>query len=82
MLESAHTGGDGEGQSDDHPIALEGILNFEMESFMDVIQARLFTDEDKLDWKQKSGALHLATMWGFDDIRTGLITCMNRQINS
>ncbi|KAG9012548.1 hypothetical protein FRB90_006651, partial [Tulasnella sp. 427] len=82
MLESAHTGGDGEGQSDEHPIALEGISNFEMESFMDVIQAKLFTDEDKLDWKRKSAALHLATMWGFDDIRSGLITFMNRQINS
>lgn len=82
MLESAHTGGDGEGQSDEHPITLEGISNFEMESFMDVIQVKLFTDEDKLDWKHKSAALHLATMWGFDDIRNGLITFMEKQIDS
>lgn len=41
MLESAHMGGDGEGRSDEHPITLEGISNFEMESFMDVIQAKL-----------------------------------------
>ncbi|KAG8944121.1 hypothetical protein FRC04_002159 [Tulasnella sp. 424] len=82
MLDSADTGSVGEGQSDEHPIILEGISNFEMESFMDAIQARLFTAQDQMDWKQKSAALHLATMWGFEDVRKGLISSMERQITA
>lgn len=40
MLGSEHLGGDAEGRSDEHPIALGSITTFEMESFVDVLDAR------------------------------------------
>ncbi|KAG8946615.1 hypothetical protein FRC04_011509 [Tulasnella sp. 424] len=82
MLESTNTGEAGEGKSDEHPIILNGVSSFEMESFMDVIQATLFVDEKKLGWKQKAAALHLATMWSFEDLRSALISFMSKGVDS
>ncbi|KAG8938362.1 hypothetical protein FRC04_009021 [Tulasnella sp. 424] len=40
MLESTNTGIVGEGKSDEHPITLAGLSNFEMENFLDVKKAK------------------------------------------
>lgn len=42
MLDSVHTGAENEGGSDDYPIELKGISNFEMESFLDANSARCY----------------------------------------
>lgn len=39
MLEEAHTGSEGEGMSDEHPIFLSGISAFEMASFLKAIES-------------------------------------------
>ncbi|KIO16902.1 hypothetical protein M407DRAFT_33457 [Tulasnella calospora MUT 4182] len=82
MLGSEHLGGSVEGRSDEHPIALGSITSFEMESFVDVLDARVFDKEVKREWKQLAAALHLATMWEFEDVRARLIKDMSQIINN
>ncbi|KAG9031483.1 hypothetical protein FS837_002973, partial [Tulasnella sp. UAMH 9824] len=82
MLGSEHLGDSVEGKSDEHPIVLEGITSFEMESFVDVLDARTFDDEETRDWKQFAAALHLATMWEFERVRAKLIKDMSQVISN
>ncbi|KIO16899.1 hypothetical protein M407DRAFT_33456 [Tulasnella calospora MUT 4182] len=82
MLDSKHLGGSVEGRSDEHPIALGSITSFEMESFADILDARVFDKEVKSEWKQLSAALHLSTMWEFEDIRARLIKDMSQTIGN
>ncbi|KAG8921007.1 hypothetical protein FRC01_000490 [Tulasnella sp. 417] len=82
MLGSEHLGESVEGRSDEHPIALGGITSFEMESFVDVLDARVFDKEAKREWKQLAAALHLSTMWEFEDVRARLIKDMSQIINN
>ncbi|KAG8912964.1 hypothetical protein FRC01_004811 [Tulasnella sp. 417] len=81
MLGAEHLGGSVEGKSDDHPIALGGITEFEMESFVHILDARVFDKEVQREWKQLAAALHLATMWEFEDVRARLIKDMSHIIN-
>ncbi|KIO22956.1 hypothetical protein M407DRAFT_114204 [Tulasnella calospora MUT 4182] len=82
MLGSEHLGGSAEGKSDEHPIALGSITSFEMESFVDILDARVFDKEVQREWKQLAAALHLATMWEFEDVRARLIKDMSQIINN
>ncbi|KAG8944123.1 hypothetical protein FRC04_002161 [Tulasnella sp. 424] len=82
MLDSVHTGAENEGGSDDYPIELKGISNFEMESFLDANSARFFSEECTFNWKQLAAALHLSTMWAFDDLRSRLIKHMEKDIGT
>lgn len=45
MLDSKHVGESGEGQSDEHPIVLEGITAREFKNFLDVLCARYVESE-------------------------------------
>ncbi|KIO22953.1 hypothetical protein M407DRAFT_27523 [Tulasnella calospora MUT 4182] len=82
MLGSEHLGGSVEGKSDEHPITLGGITSFEMESFVGILDARVFGKEVQREWKQLAAALHLATMWEFEDVRTRLIKDMSQMISN
>lgn len=82
MLDDEHLGGSGEGRSDEDPIALGSITTFEMESFVDVLDARIFDKEGKREWKQLAAALHLSTMWEFEEVRATLINSMSQIINN
>ncbi|KAG8912965.1 hypothetical protein FRC01_004812 [Tulasnella sp. 417] len=81
MLGSEHLGGSVEGKSDEHAIELGTITSFEMESFVDVLDARFFGKEVQREWKQLVAALHLSTMWEFEDVRARLIKEMSDIIN-
>ncbi|KAG8909856.1 hypothetical protein FRC01_006684 [Tulasnella sp. 417] len=81
MLDSEHLGGSAEGKSDENPITLGGITEFEMESFVHILDARVFDEEIQREWKQLAAALHLATMWEFEAVRSRLIKDMSRVIN-
>ncbi|KIO22955.1 hypothetical protein M407DRAFT_27524 [Tulasnella calospora MUT 4182] len=103
MLDSEHLDDPDsfKGRSDEHPIALDSIKCFEMESFADVLDARyddfmpllrsaeispqflprVFDDEIKREWKQLAAALHLATMWGFKEVKTRLVRDMSQIIS-
>ncbi|KAG8913831.1 hypothetical protein FRC00_001491 [Tulasnella sp. 408] len=81
MLGSEHLGGSVEGTSDEHPIALGGITSFEMESFVEILDARVFGKKAQREWKQLAAALHLVTMWEFEDIRTSLVEDMSQIIS-
>ncbi|KAG8921006.1 hypothetical protein FRC01_000489 [Tulasnella sp. 417] len=80
MLGSEHLGDSLEGRSDKHPIALGGITSYHMESFVDILDARVFDKEIKREWKQLAAALHLATMWEFQEIRMRLVNDMSQII--
>ncbi|KAG8967805.1 hypothetical protein FRC05_001901 [Tulasnella sp. 425] len=82
MLDDEHLGGSGEGKSDEDPIALGSITTFEMESFVDVLDARIFDKEGKREWKQLAAALHLSTMWEFEQVRARLIKDMSLIIDN
>ncbi|KAG8937469.1 hypothetical protein FRC00_005171 [Tulasnella sp. 408] len=81
MLDSEHLGGSVEGTSDEHPIALGSITSFEMESFVDILDAPAFGKKKQREWKQLAAALHLATMWEFEDVRASLIEDMSQIIS-
>ncbi|KAG8913830.1 hypothetical protein FRC00_001490 [Tulasnella sp. 408] len=81
MLDSEHLGTSVEGRSDDHPIELKGITSFEMESFAEILDARVFDKAVMREWRQLVAALHLATMWDFEDLRTRLIKDMSQMID-
>ncbi|KAG8887039.1 hypothetical protein FRB98_000664 [Tulasnella sp. 332] len=69
MLENTDTGGTSEGTTDAHPIRLDLITTFEMDSLLTLLDARLMDDPPLFTIDQWSAALHLATMWHFDAIR-------------
>ncbi|KAG8912883.1 hypothetical protein FRC01_004846 [Tulasnella sp. 417] len=81
MLGSEHLGSSVEGKSDEHAIELGSITSFEMESFIDVLDARIFGKEFQREWKKLAAALHLSTMWEFEDARARLIKEMSDIIN-
>ncbi|KAG8914264.1 hypothetical protein FRC00_000193 [Tulasnella sp. 408] len=82
MIDECHTGSEGEGKSDENPIGLGGITAFEMTSFLDALNARFFPGDPKLEFQQLAAALHLATMWNFDELRKAIITHVNKTISS
>ncbi|KIO33645.1 hypothetical protein M407DRAFT_17608 [Tulasnella calospora MUT 4182] len=71
MIDEAHTGSEGEGKSDEHRIYLSGISAFEMGSFLKAI--------DSPEW---AAALHLATMWNFDEVGEEIITTVDKMIST
>ncbi|KAG9041476.1 hypothetical protein FS837_012199 [Tulasnella sp. UAMH 9824] len=77
MIEETHTGLEGEGNSDEKPILLRGITLFEMISFLDATEASFLDGDPQLTFNQWAAGLHLATMWGFDDIRKKIIGRMD-----
>ncbi|KAG8896367.1 hypothetical protein FRC01_011862, partial [Tulasnella sp. 417] len=78
MIDDAHTGKELEGRSDDHPIVLGGISAFEMACFLDVLDSLFVFGDPGLSFEQWSAALHLATMWSFDDLRNSIISQMDK----
>ncbi|KIO33641.1 hypothetical protein M407DRAFT_17604 [Tulasnella calospora MUT 4182] len=80
MIEETHTGLESEGKSNENPIFLSGISVFEMTSFLDALEASFLSGDPKLEFAQWAGALHLATMWSFDDVRDMIITHMDKAI--
>ncbi|KIO33638.1 hypothetical protein M407DRAFT_17599 [Tulasnella calospora MUT 4182] len=81
MLEDAHTGAGSEGKDNEHPISLGGISAFEMTSFLDVLETSVLYDDPGPTFSQWAAALHLATMWDFDDIRERIIVQMDKNIS-
>ncbi|KIO33644.1 hypothetical protein M407DRAFT_186710 [Tulasnella calospora MUT 4182] len=81
MIEGTHTGLELEGKDDEHPISLGGISAFEMTSFLDVTQSARLDDDSQLTFSQWTAALHLATMWGFGDIRERIIQQVDKTIS-
>ncbi|KAG8949671.1 hypothetical protein FRC04_008417 [Tulasnella sp. 424] len=82
MIDEAHTGLESEGKNNQHPIFLTGISAFEMTSFLDVLDASLLYGDPGLTSGQWGAALHLATMWSFDDIRERIILQMDKIIST
>lgn len=80
MIDEAHTGVESEGKSDEHPISLGGISAFEMTSFLDALENPFVLGDPNLTFDQWAAALHLATMWSFDDLRRSIITQMDKTI--
>ncbi|KAG9036704.1 hypothetical protein FS837_001609, partial [Tulasnella sp. UAMH 9824] len=81
MLEGTHTGLELEGKDNEHPISLGGISAFEMASFLDVTQSPRLDEDPELTFSQWTAALHLATMWSFDDIRERIIQQVDKTIS-
>ncbi|KAG9025126.1 hypothetical protein FS837_005074, partial [Tulasnella sp. UAMH 9824] len=77
MMDDMHTGDESEGKSHDHPIVQGGISVFEMASFLDVLDTLFVFGDAEFGFKQWAGALHLATMWNFDDLRSSIVTQMD-----
>ncbi|KIO33637.1 hypothetical protein M407DRAFT_186679 [Tulasnella calospora MUT 4182] len=77
MIEDADTGKESEGKSDDHPIVLGGISVFEMACFLDVLDTPFVFGDPEFSFEQWAAALHLATMWSFDDLRKRIICQMD-----
>ncbi|KAG8925638.1 hypothetical protein FRC02_009525 [Tulasnella sp. 418] len=65
----AHVKDSDEGGSDDKPIVLQGVTAFEMESLLYVIEARWIKDPPEVSADQWKAALHLATMWEYEQLR-------------
>ncbi|KAG8949670.1 hypothetical protein FRC04_008416 [Tulasnella sp. 424] len=82
MIEETHTGLESEGKSNEHPIFLSGISAFEMTSFLDALDSSFLSGDPKLEFAQWAAALHLATMWSFDDVREMIITHMDKTIET
>ncbi|KAG8984213.1 hypothetical protein FRB90_005475 [Tulasnella sp. 427] len=80
MIEEAHTGMESEGKDNGHPIFLSGISAFELTSFLDALDASFISGDPKLDFTQWAAALHLATMWNFDEARENIIAHMAKTI--
>ncbi|KAG9041484.1 hypothetical protein FS837_012207 [Tulasnella sp. UAMH 9824] len=81
MLGGTHTGLELEGKDNEHPISLGGISAFEMASFLDVTQSPRLDEDSELTFSQWTAALHLATMWSFDDIRERIIQRVDKMIS-
>ncbi|KAG8894160.1 hypothetical protein FRC00_009414 [Tulasnella sp. 408] len=81
MIEETAIGLEGEGHSDEQPISLTGISAFEIESFLEAMEALFPNGGSKLTFDQWAAGLHLATMWGFDDIREKIIVKMDGTIS-
>ncbi|KAG8928401.1 hypothetical protein FRC00_001761 [Tulasnella sp. 408] len=77
MLDDMHTGKESEGKSDDHPIVLGGISAFEIASFLDVLDTPFVLGDPGFSFEQWAAALHLATMWSFDDLRNSIVPQMD-----
>ncbi|KAG8959707.1 hypothetical protein FRC00_001321 [Tulasnella sp. 408] len=77
MIDDMHTGNESEGKSDDHPIVLGGISAFEMASFLDVLDTPFVFGDPGFSFEQWAAALHLATMWSFDDLRNSIFPQMD-----
>ncbi|KAG8895011.1 hypothetical protein FRC00_008148, partial [Tulasnella sp. 408] len=82
MIGAANTGSEGEGKSDEHPIRLDGISAFEMRSFLKAVDSPFIYGDPKLVFREWGAALHLATMWNFEEIRKGIITTVDKTISS
>ncbi|KAG8946676.1 hypothetical protein FRC00_009463 [Tulasnella sp. 408] len=82
MMDGSHIGSEGEGKSDENPICLGGVTAFEMESFLDALDARFWSGDPKLEFKQWAAALHLSTMWNFEELRKDIITHVNKTISN
>ncbi|KAG9041477.1 hypothetical protein FS837_012200 [Tulasnella sp. UAMH 9824] len=82
LIEEAHTGSETEGKSNENPICLARITAFEMASFLDVLEASYLYGDPQLSFKQWASALHMATMWAFDDIRDRIIMEMDKMIST
>lgn len=82
MINEVHTGSEGEGKSDELPIYLSGISAFEMESFLRAIDSPFIYGDPRLTFSQWASALHLATMWNFDEIRERVISQMDKMIST
>ncbi|KAG8910712.1 hypothetical protein FRC01_006182 [Tulasnella sp. 417] len=80
-MDGCHIGSDGEGKSDENPIGLGGITEFEMTSFLDALETRFVSGDPKLEFGQWTAALHLATMWNFEDLRKDIIAHVNKTIS-
>ncbi|KAG8949417.1 hypothetical protein FRC03_000358 [Tulasnella sp. 419] len=65
----AHVKDSDEGGSDDKPIVLQGVTAFEMESLLYVIEARWIESPPEVSTDQWKAALHLATMWEYEQLR-------------
>ncbi|KAG8949672.1 hypothetical protein FRC04_008418 [Tulasnella sp. 424] len=78
MIDEAHTGTESEGKSDDHPIALGGFSAFEMACFLDALETPFVFGDPQLSFEQWAAALHLATMWSFDDLRNSIISQVDK----
>ncbi|KAG8943471.1 hypothetical protein FRC03_002472 [Tulasnella sp. 419] len=65
----AHVKDSDEGGSDDKPIVLQGVTAFEMESLLYVIEARWIKNPPEVSADQWKAALHLATMWEYEQLR-------------
>ncbi|KAG9012541.1 hypothetical protein FRB90_006644, partial [Tulasnella sp. 427] len=72
MLDSTHIGEPGEG-TEEHPITLNGVTSFEMESFLTILSARVWAGPPDLTEDGWAAALHIATMYSFRDIRNYII---------
>lgn len=82
MLDAEHTGDNVEGQSDEHPIVLIGITSFEIDSLLEVLNAPLIGGELVFTYEQWTAALHLATMWAFEDVRSYVINKLDAQLKT
>ncbi|KAG8907692.1 hypothetical protein FRC01_007603, partial [Tulasnella sp. 417] len=78
MLDSAHIGEPEEGTAE-HPIELQGVTAFEMESFLTLLSARVWAGPPELDEDGWVAALHIATMYSFRDIRNYIIKYIDDQ---
>ncbi|KAG8943589.1 hypothetical protein FRC03_002430 [Tulasnella sp. 419] len=63
---SAHLQDQEEGSTDENPIILQGLTSGEMESLLDVINARGVPKVDPQEWKN---VIRLATMWEHEQLR-------------
>ncbi|KAG8896532.1 hypothetical protein FRB99_008853 [Tulasnella sp. 403] len=64
------------------PIHLEGVTSAEMESFVTILDTRVFDNPPDLTFQQWSAALHLSTMWHFDKTRNYIIQHLDAHIES
>ncbi|KIO16896.1 hypothetical protein M407DRAFT_33452 [Tulasnella calospora MUT 4182] len=69
MLSSDHIGSPEEGTKE-NPINLEAVTLSQITSFCRILSCRCFEARPELSLEQWSEALHLATIWGFEHIRS------------
>ncbi|KAG8928402.1 hypothetical protein FRC00_001762 [Tulasnella sp. 408] len=76
------TGLELEGRNNEHPITLGEISAFDMTSFLDVTESRRLDGDSEPTFSQWIAALHLATMWSFDNIREKIIEQVEQTIST
>ncbi|KIO22961.1 hypothetical protein M407DRAFT_27529 [Tulasnella calospora MUT 4182] len=76
MLSSDHIGSQEEGTKD-NPIVLEAITVSQVTSFCRVACGRRFDPPPDLTLKEWSGALQIATLWRFEQLRAYIIMSMD-----